>query len=391
MLFKLTGAETVPSHSLHLVIEHAPFRLNRSSCMGHWSRKIMERKQIMFAALALVLAISAPAIGHAQSAIVQLQNLSIPTQRVTDSTAAVSFDIAFSAVTKGDALYAGIEDTEYRRFAVGNVTATSEPCISLGEKYSTLPFCEWRLNETSGSEHIEFQLKIAARARIYNLAAYAGLANSTGQTIPNSWSAQRFTIRGGSVLTLKVTVLDNVSVTLDGKQQTPGTISVDLVPGPHTISVPNETAIGDSTRLTFGGWNDASMQTNRTLDLETDTQMAAEYIKEYKLTLISPATANGAGWYYEGSVVQISVSPQLSLGFLGMLGATTHFDGWFENGQLKTKSYNATIQMNSPRTLTANWTTDYTTPAVVTLAGVAIVVVAVVLLRKRSSRSKIRS
>jgi len=354
----------------------------------------MTRKQIMFALLVvLVFASPAPSIVRAQSASIQMQNLSIPTQRVTDPTAAVSFDIAFSGVTKGDALYSGIEDTDYRRFAVGNVTATSQPCIPLGEKNRTLPFCEWRLNETSGSEHVEFQLKIATRARIYNLAAYAGLTNSTGQTIPESWRAQRFTIRGGSVLTLKVTVLDNVSVTLDGKQQTPGTISVDLGPGVHTISIPNETAIGDSTRLMFGGWNDASMQTNRTVDLETDTQMAAEYIKEYKLTLISPATANGAGWYYEGSMVQISVSPQLSLGLLGMLGATTHFDGWFENGQLKTKSFNATVQMSSPRTWKAEWTTDYTIPTVIVLAALAVIVVVTVVLlrRKSSSRPKIQS
>ena len=354
----------------------------------------MGRKQIIFTILVtLLFASSAASIVHAQSADIQMQNLSYPTQRVTNPTAPVAFDIAFSGVTKGDTLFAGIQDTDYRRFAVGTVNETSQACIPLGEKYSAIPLCEWRLNDTSGNEHIEFQLKIASRARVYNLAAYVGLGNSTGQLIPNLWNAQRFIIKGGSVLTLKLTVLDNVSVTLDGKQQSPGTISIDIPPGDHTISVPNMTSIGDSTRLVFGGWNDASMQTNRTVDLETDTEMAAEYIREYKLTLNSPANANGAGWYYEGSVVPISVSPQLSLGIVGMLGATTHYAGWFENGQLKTTSYNATVQMNGPRTLTAEWTTDYTVPMVVVLAAVAVIVVLIlILLRSRhSSRSKIQS
>ena len=346
----------------------------------------MGRQQILFTVLVvLIFASSSASIVHAQSLSTQMQNLSYPMQRVTAPTAPVSFDIAFSGATKGDILFAGISDTEYSRIAAGTVNATSQPCISLGEKYSSLSLCEWRLNETSGSEHVEFQLKIATRARIYSLAAYAGLSNSTGQVFPNSWSGQRFTIRGGSVLTLRVTVLDNVSVSLDGKQQTPGTISVDIPPGVHTISVPNVTSIGDSTRLVFGGWNDASMQTNRTEDLETDTQIAAEYIKEYKLTL-SPATANGDGWYYEGSEVEISISPQASLGILGILGATTHFEGWYENGQLRTTSYNATLQMNSPRTLTAEWTTDYTTPIVIIAAAFAtIIVVTVILQRKHHS------
>jgi len=202
----------------------------------------MGRQQILFTVLVvLIFASSSASIVHAQSLSTQMQNLSYPMQRVTAPTAPVSFDIAFSGATKGDILFAGISDTEYSRIAAGTVNETSQPCISLGEKYSSLSLCEWRLNETSGSEHVEFQLKIATRARIYSLAAYAGLSNSTGQVFPNSWSGQRFTIRGGSVLTLRVTVLDNVSVSLDGKPQTPGTISVDIPPGVHTISVPNVT------------------------------------------------------------------------------------------------------------------------------------------------------
>jgi hypothetical protein len=174
-----------------------------------------------------------------------------------------------------------------------------------------------------------------------------------------------------------------VSVTIDGQQQPPGSISINIAPGVHTISVPNMTSLDNSTRLVFGGWNDASTQPNRTDNLEIDTTLAAEYIKQYKLTLISPVNATGAGWYYEGSIAQISVTPQSSPGLIGTLGAKMVFEGWFENGQLKTTSNNATLQMNSPRTLTAEWTTDYTIPIAITIVLVAAIVVITVAFRRR--------
>ena len=59
------------------------------------------------------------------------------------------------------------------------------------------------------------------------------------------------------------------------------------------------------------------------------------------------------------------------------------FEGWFENGQLKTTSNNATLQMNSPRTLTAEWTTDYTIPIAITIVLVAAIVVITVAFRRR--------
>jgi len=344
------------------------------------------RRKITIAILIVVLFSSCTvSIVHAQTASIQIQNLSYPTQRVTNPTAPVTVDISFSGVHKGDLLFAEIEDFDFQRFAFGTVSATSEACIPLPEKYNTLALCDWRLNATSGSEHIVFQLQISTHARIYNLGAVIGLGNSTGQLIPNSIITQRFIIKGGTILTLKVTVLENVSVTVDGKQQPPGSVSINLPPGLHSISVPNMTSLDDSTRLAFGGWSDASMQLNRTENLEVDTVLAAEYIKEYKLTLVSPGNATGAGWYYEGSIVQISVNPQQSLGLLGILGAKTHFEGWFENSQLKTTSNTASLQMNSSHTWTAEWTTDYTIPIAITIAALAALVVVVIALRRRKN------
>lgn len=341
---------------------------------------IVRRRQITIPILVVVLFCAVPIV-HAQSAAsIQMQNLSYPTQRVTTPTAPVSFDITFSGVGKGDILYAEIWDFDFGQFAAGTVTGTSEGCIP---GYSGRALCGWRLNETSGSEHIVFQLQISNHARIYDLGAIIGLGNSTGQVIPNSVITQRFVIKGGTILTLNITVLDNVSVTIDGKQQPPGSVSVDLAPGVHSISVPNMTSLNNSTRLVFGGWNDASMQLNRTDDLEVDTVLAAEYIQQYKLTLISPVNATGAGWYYEGSVVQISVPPQFSPGLTGILGAKMVFEGWFENGQLKITSNNATLQMNSPHTLTAEWTTDYTIPIAITIALIAVIVIVVALRRRK--------
>ena len=323
----------------------------------------------------------AVSIVNAQAATsVQMLNLSYPTQRVTTPTAPVSFDVTFSSVNRGDILYAEVWDFDIGQFAVGTVTGTLGTCI-LG--YRARALCGWRLSEASGSEHVVFQLQISNHALIYDLGAIIGLSNSTGQDLPNSEITQRFVIKGGTILALNVTVLDTVPVTIDDKQQPPGSVSILLAPGVHTISVPNMTYLDNSTRLVFGGWNDASMQLNRTDNLEVDTVLAAEYIKQYKLTLISPENATGAGWYYEGSIVQISVPAQTSPGLVGILGAKMIFEGWFESGQLKTTSNNATLQMNSPHTLIAEWTTDYTIPIIIVIALVAALVVIVVILRRR--------
>jgi len=345
------------------------------------------RKQITILMLITLFSTFGISMVHAQSANIQMQNLAYPTQRVTNPTAPVSFDIAFSGLNMGLLLYAEIWDFDFGHFAVGTISGTTDHCMPLPERFNTTTLCVWKLNATSGIEHITFQLQISNHARIYNLGAIIGLGNSTTwQVIPHSTSTERFVIEGGTILTLNITVVSNVSVTVDGKKQTPGSISINLAPGVHTISVPNMTSLNDSTRLVFGGWSDASAQPNRTDNLEADTVLAAEYIKQYKLTLISPVNATGAGWYYEGSIIQISINPELSLGLVGMLGAKTHFEGWFENGQLKTRSNVATLQMNSPRTLTAEWTTDYTLPIALTIAAIAAVALIIVALRRTKHR-----
>ena len=337
---------------------------------------------------AVIFSCTGVSTGHAQSAgSIQIQNLSYPTQHVSTRTAPVSFDATFSSVAKGDILYAEIWDFDLGQFASGIVSGSSETCISLPRPTS---LCGWKLNQTSGNEHVTFQLQISTHARVYDLGAIIGLSNSTGYLIPNSELTQRFSITGGTTLTLSITIQDNISVTIDGKQQPPGSISLNVTPGFHTISVPNMTSIDNSTRLVFGGWSDASMQTNRTDDLEGDTTLAAEYIKEYKLTLISPVNATGAGWYYEGSNAQISVPTENSPGLLGLLGAKMVFEGWYENGQLKTTSNDTSLQMNSPHTWTADWRTDYTNPIAIIIVLVATLSAIFVILNKRKHAHKKR-
>ena len=341
---------------------------------------VKRQKQFILAILIVVLS-SNYGISTVHAQTTSIQNLSYPTQRVTSPTASITFDVTFSGVSKGDILFAEIEDYDFRLIADGIASSTPDACMPLPARYNNTALCGWRPNATSGIEHLTFQLQISTRARIYNLEAYVAFGNSTGRIISTSVSTERFVIKGGTKLTLTVNVLNQVPVTIDGIQQPPGSVSIDVQPGVHSISVPNITSLDNSTRLVFGGWSDASTQLNRSDDLESDTVLAAEYIKQYRLTLISPVNATGAGWYYEGSPAQISVTGQFS-GFLSMLGAKPQFRGWFENGQLIATSSNATIQMNGAHTLTAEWSTDYSIPIIIAVV-IATIAGAIVVLHRR--------
>jgi hypothetical protein len=130
----------------------------------------------------------------------QMRNLVYPTQRVINPTAPVSFDISFSGMNKGDILFAGIEDFDFRRFADGTVLGTLDACLPRPEKSSSTAFCGWRLNTTSGSEHVIFQLQISTHARIYDLGATIGLLTSAGDLIPDSLSTNGSSLKVGPYL-----------------------------------------------------------------------------------------------------------------------------------------------------------------------------------------------
>jgi hypothetical protein len=84
----------------------------------------------------------------------------------------------------------------------------------------------------------------------------------------------------------------------------------------------------------------------------------------------------------EGTHTISVTSPIPESGFMGILGARIMFDRW--SGDLSGSTPTATIKMDGPKTVTAEWRTDYTMPyAIIGVTGAVIIVVALLLLMKR--------
>lgn len=239
-------------------------------------------------------------------------------------------------------------------------------------------------------------------------------------------------------------------LTLDGVNYTSPPQTLFWIPGSmHTIAVPEEVNVTSGTRYHFIGWDDGETSPTRTIskglyganyDLEqllniisaygdpagagwyvdgsittfsitpyidlTDTRhiftgwsgdytgtspmgslimsapktITANWRNEYLLTLNSEyGTPAGAGWYDEGESVTVSVEP--AQGFL----VRQIFDGW--TGDLAGTASSASVSMDSPKTITAAWHTDYVQLFILiaVILVVAGIVITIILVRRKAT------
>jgi hypothetical protein len=202
-------------------------------------------------------------------------------------------------------------------------------------------------------------------------------------------SQEKFSITGGT--TFELTVETTYPVTLTVDDSTNASSPVQLTPGAHVVSVPPLVQIDNSTRLRFEHWDDGSIQPNRTLNIQSDTTIAATFAPQYLLTLNSyPANATGAGWYDKGSSAEFSITSSVPMpGLLGEMGASLTFKGWYEKGNRVTAAEMGTVNMFQGHTLIAQWIPDFTVP-IVTVAAIAAIVVAVAVfvIRRKTTRKR---
>jgi hypothetical protein len=323
-----------------------------------------------------------------------ITNLSYPTTRVLGGTAQVTFDLTYGglSLSQGDVLVAFIWDTSISTYASGTVTSSPNACISLAtlSQFSGKAVCGWLLASSSGIEHLTFELQVTTQVNSYSLVATAGVATTSGKAIMSSMSVQDFTIQTGNLAQLTVTAPSQVPITIDNSQAGMGSVSQQVDIGPHVVSVPDMVTIDNATRLKFQQWEDGSTDLTRTVDVEKDTTIQASYVTQYRLILESPTVnATGSGWYDQGSTAKISTSSSTPVaGFMGTLGATLQFKGWYENGELVLASSTGTIRMDSGHSLIAQWTTDYTTPIIVIVIVLAVVVgITAIAIRKIPSKT----
>jgi hypothetical protein len=107
------------------------------------------------------------------------------------------------------------------------------------------------------------------------------------------------------------------------------------------------------SKALFLEWEDGTQSNPRTISVSSDTTLMARYRTQHLLTIISPhGDPVGGGWYDEGTEAVFSVTSPI--GFIPQL----FFTGW--SGDFDVSSPTSKITMDGPKTVTANWETNYT-------------------------------
>ena len=156
----------------------------------------------------------------------------------------------------------------------------------------------------------------------------------------------------------------------------------------HTLQVNATVEAGNGVRYVFVQWSDGSKDTSRTVASEA-ASYTATFKTQYELQVVSDlGDPQGSGWYDAGSQATFSVTtPQPETGFFGTLGGKVAFQRW--TGDSTDSSSSASVQMDGPKTVTAQWTTDDSQPYMILgglAAAILVVIVVAVLMMRRKGR-----
>jgi hypothetical protein len=140
----------------------------------------------------------------------------------------------------------------------------------------------------------------------------------------------------------KIITIDGVSyTTFNGKLWSPGT---------HIVSVPDMVDSGAGTRWIFKSWNDGNTSLERAI---SKGMYSASYDTERRLKLNSTyGELQGAGWYKDKTSAAFSVTD-----YVGTPDTRHYFTGW--SGDYTGDTASASVIMNNPKTITANWRSEY--------------------------------
>ena len=148
-----------------------------------------------------------------------------------------------------------------------------------------------------------------------------------------------------------------VHVLVDHTPYSSGTLEIAVSSGLHTVTVPSIIEIDDTSRLRFQNWSDGSTDPNHIMNVSSDVSLEAVYVKQFKLTVVSPFPNRGERWYDQRSMANFSTNPVPKLANNSLM----IFDGWYnENGTLITTSGNGTLIVDSSHVVEARWHQDYT-------------------------------
>jgi len=303
----------------------------------------------------------------------------------TNSPLVLNAMVNYADAKPGYYLAAGVFDLEDGNLVSGLGSSSPQSCATTTQ----FAGCDIPLVSTDGSERLQFLL--THPQSVWNLALEVGLLDKVQNIISNSFSDYTFTINVSSALTLEVDVPNSVAVSVDGVNGSGGSIQLVLATGIHTVSVPEIVQIDNVTRIEFTTWSDGSADENRSVALNHDIVLHANYVTQYRLQLISPVSVGERGWYDAGSNAMLSIPSQITPmnGVLGILGAKWVFQGWTEDGHRVSGSTIAQITMDAPHIVGVILTADFNLPITI-LGTLSILLAFTILYSKRRSQKRNR-
>jgi hypothetical protein len=172
-----------------------------------------------------------------------------------------------------------------------------------------------------------------------------------------------------------------IGVTVDGvpysTDRLPTTFMWDTESS-HTLLVDPTTSGPAGVRYVFMEWSDGSKDTSRTITATGSVDLTARFKTQYELKATSDiGDPQGSGWYDARSIATFSVaSPQPEAGLFGSLGGKIVFKAWTGDSTADTAA--ASITMDGPKAVQAEWTTDESQPYMI-LGGIGAAIVVVVI------------
>ncbi|MGP8129223.1 MAG: hypothetical protein ACLP9D_15620 [Candidatus Bathyarchaeia archaeon] len=304
----------------------------------------------------------------------------------TNPPLAVNATVGYAGANTGYYLAAGVFDLDDGNLVSGLGSSRPQSCATTTQ----LAGCIIPLTNTAGSERMQFLL--SHPKGVWNLALVVAILDNAQNIIATSFSDYTFTITVHSALTLEVDVPNGVPVSVDGVNGTGGSVQLALAAGNHFVSVPNIVQVNQNTRIEFRNWSDGSTAANRSVALNYDIVLHANYVTQYKLQVISLVSVGGGGWYDTGSNVTLSIQSPITPmnGILGILGARWVLQSWTEDGQETSESTIDQITMNSPHVVYVIWNADYRLPLSI-VSGLAILLALTLLYSRGRSRKQKRT
>jgi hypothetical protein len=248
------------------------------------------------------------------------------------------------------------------------------------------------LVSNGGDEVWNLTLTAPTSEGFFNITAYALFLDDGAWTYfsnpVNGPGFSRITVKIGKTANLDVNVgAPGIGVTVDGAtEQTShnGDASfVVAVASTAVVSLPPIVEFQNSTRIIFTQWSDAVQEPQRHVLIDGDISLTAYYKTQYLLRVNFGSKSEE--WYDRGANATISALTPVPVAWpLSMLGVTQTFQGW--SGDIHSSLPKLNVTMDSPKTITAEFNTDYrplAVPAIFGL-GIASAVISFVWIRRRS-------